>query len=467
MLPENAAHAATAEGSAWLRPWRVLLVGLVAVVVASALLAFNERYQFTDGTLTALEADGVPKPLVERLGVLKDKTFESRQLTDAVAGVLSPEERVWYEPLIVERAKVANPVVTPLAMLLMVAGLIVGGWAVKRRLTSGDDEVDERVAKAGLLGVYALYGVIGILGIALPWFSGRIFFGFFIFFTLIGALLVLLPRLWRRLVGTLLIVLHFGGILVAVNCIQATNGQIPWLPMMLNAHIYRPYLSGLYLSNAYHFYAPDPGASTLVWVRIEYADHTARWIKLPSRPDTATPLNYQRQMGISEITTSSSEPISWDELKAKYELRVRAGRNFPGGIPTLEGLAPQAQYSAPGELSQVIMSSIVRHVCRYYPHPTDPAIPPRTVKLYRLTYTIPAPQAVAGGHDLMADDLKLPYYMGEYDTEGRRLRYDPVTLKPMPPDQAEDGEDSPFLFWAIPMNCLHRHAGDPEVESNP
>ena len=115
---------------------------------------------------------------------------------------------------------------------------------------------------------------------------------------------------------------------------------------------------------------------------------------------------------------------------------------------------------APGELSQQIMSSMVRHVCRYYPHPTNPAIPSKAVKVYRLSYTIISPEALVQGANPLADNLKVPYYMGDFDTEGRRKRYDIVTGKELPPERASEGEDDPFLNWAIPMDRLALHAGD-------
>ena len=156
----------------------------------------------------------------------------------------------------VDHAEVNNGFITPLRMLLLIVGLIAGGWAVNKRLTTAGDGTDERVESAGLVAVYCLFGLIGFMGMPEAWFSGRIFFAFFILYTILGSLLILLPRLWRALAVTVLAVLHFGGILVAVTSMQATNGQTPWLPAMLNAKFYRPYLSGMYLTNAYHFYAP-------------------------------------------------------------------------------------------------------------------------------------------------------------------------------------------------------------------
>ena len=223
MLPENAAHAAAEEGSVWLRPWRILLIGLAAVVVGSLLMAYD------------------------------------------------------------------GPVVTPLRLIFMVAGLIAGGWAVKRRLKTAGEELNERVETAGLVAVYSLAGLVGYSRHGRFVVQRPHLLRLLHRCTIIGSGLVLLPRVLRRLAATLLILLHFGGIVVAANSQPATNGQMSWVVTLLNINFYRPYLSGMYLTNSYHFYAPDPGNSTLVWLRIEYANGEHRWLKLPDRHTTATP----------------------------------------------------------------------------------------------------------------------------------------------------------------------------------
>src|SRR5438046_2459140 len=94
MVQEHAAPAAAAEGSAWSRPWRVLLVGTGAVLAGSLLLAFE------------------------------------------------------------------GPVVTPVRLLLIVAGLLAGGRAVQRHLAGAGEDLDERVESAGFVAVYSLAGLV-------------------------------------------------------------------------------------------------------------------------------------------------------------------------------------------------------------------------------------------------------------------------------------------------------------------
>ena len=400
MLPEKAARNAGA-GSVWLRPWRVLLLALGVVVVGSLLVEYD------------------------------------------------------------------GPVVTPVRLLLMVAGLIAGGWAVWQHLSTAGDDLDERVESAGLIAVYSLCGLFGFIGMADDWFSGRIFFGFFLVATIIGSLLTLLPRLWRRLAATLLILLHFGAIVTAATSTPATNGRVPWLPQQLYTEFYRPYITGLYFTNPYHFYAPDPGVSTLVWVRVEYEDHQYRWLRFPNRPGSPTPLHYQREMGVCESTSQRSwdvDPVRFGRLLEQRRHIANFGKPGLSRIPMREDMLPYNQYSRPNDYSEAILSSMARHVARFYPHPTKPEVKVKALKIYRLTYELVQPGALLQGQDPLDDNLKLPFYMGEFDTEGRRKRYDLTTWVELPPDKASDGEDDPLLYWAIPMEYLHLQAGDIEAD---
>src|SRR5439155_8404282 len=88
-------------------------------------------------------------------------------------------------------------------------------------------------------------------------------------------------------------------------------------------------------------------------------------------------------------------------------------------------------------------SSMARHAWRFYPHPTNPDIRVKSVKIYRLSYTIIMPPALLEGQDPLSDDLKLPFFMGDFDSEGRLIN-----------------PDDPFLNWVVPMKDLHAHAGD-------
>src|SRR5262249_6982030 len=66
-MSQDHAPRAAAPGSAWLRPWRVLLIALGVVTVAALLVVFENQYQITDATLAAM-----PKPPEPPAPVKKD-----------------------------------------------------------------------------------------------------------------------------------------------------------------------------------------------------------------------------------------------------------------------------------------------------------------------------------------------------------------------------------------------------------
>jgi hypothetical protein len=392
MAQEHAAPAATEQGPVWLRPWRVLLTGSGAVLLGTILISFD------------------------------------------------------------------GPVVTPVRLILMLAGLIAGGLAVQRHLAGAGEELDDRVESAGFIAVYSLAGIVGFLGMQDDWFSGRIFFAFFICATIGGSLLMLMPRVWRRLAATVLVLLHFGGIVTASASSGMGGGEPAWLPSELMTYVYRPYLYPMYLVNAYHFYAPDPGASTLAWYRVEYEDGSYRWIKFPDRAATETPLHYQRHMGMAESLNSRSPTPPPEVFEKLWKRRSRVGkqppRQYAGLIPIREDISYWAQFTPPAEYTQKMLESYARFVCLNYPNPDDPSKRAVRVKVYRVYYKIPSPGELLGGADPYDDNLKRPFFMGEFDADGKLLT--PFGL---------DERGDPFLYWEIPMDALKIHAGDvkPEV----
>src|SRR5262249_16204058 len=94
----------------------------------------------------------------------------------------------------------------------------------------------------------------------------RLFFALLSLAAIVASPLIIVPVNVRRGVVSFLILLHFGGLVVASLSVPP---NIPNLVTHLNKRIYRPYLETVYLTNAYHFYAPEPGPATYLWFRIK------------------------------------------------------------------------------------------------------------------------------------------------------------------------------------------------------
>jgi hypothetical protein len=162
----------------------------------------------------------------------------------------------------------------PVALVTMGVGLIVMAVAIQRRLRQAGQSWPERIESAALVALGAVGAMLSRIGFQ-PWDSARMFFNVLVAVALVGAGLVLMPRLPRRVIVSILVLFHFAGILCAVTSVQPRDQPAPWLSHTLWTRVYRPYLTFMYLTNAYHFYSPDPGPPSLLWFRIESKDNFA------------------------------------------------------------------------------------------------------------------------------------------------------------------------------------------------
>src|SRR5207302_11256649 len=85
------------------------------------------------------------------------------------------------------------------------------------------------------------------------------------------------PRLVRGAVSVW-IVIHRTAIVVAPASVSPSSeiARASWL-------VFRPYLEALYLNHGYHFFAPEPGESTLLAFVAERPDGTVVQGRIPSR----------------------------------------------------------------------------------------------------------------------------------------------------------------------------------------
>ncbi|HZV04300.1 MAG TPA: hypothetical protein VE999_04345 [Gemmataceae bacterium] len=368
--------------------------------------------------------------------------------------------------------------VVPLRVIFLGVGTLLAGIAVARRLQTASWEWEDRLESAGLLGVAAFVAMFGYMAMDESWDSGTLFYFVLIVVSLVGAFLVLLPRRGRRIAAVVLVLLHFGGILTAVTSVPPRNNPAPWLSMQLWTNFYRNYLFFAYLTNAYHFYSPDPGPATLLWFHVEYADGRARWVKIPNRHDSPVGLHHQRMLAAAESTMNPGFPLmNEQQVKAfeekfhtKYELlpgikhdlgeeinkRRRIAPNLVNFVdpndgrpaplyPIFDATGQFPQYAEPSDPSRRLISSFARHIAHTEPDPEDPRNPVKAVRVYRVTHNLITPRELYEGKNPLDPWTFLPVYMGKYDPEGHLLdggKYDRDGNQLEAPD--------PFLFWGIP-----------------
>jgi hypothetical protein len=299
---------------------------------------------------------------------------------------------------------------------------------------------------------------------------------------LVAAPLMIVSRAIRRIVISMLVLLHFGGILTAVLSAPPT----PWLVGQIWARFYRPYLEFMYLNNAYHFYAPEPGPAASLWFRIESEDRQhkihSHWLKIPDMDDNtgqpryALALEYQRMMALTENTTGQdpAPPLIVTEGNGAQHYHPYFFERFTHapGEPAALGAArpergllipfhPQLPVLSQCRLPDLAAKRFVESFARFIMHKAAAADPERTplrVKVYRVVHTIPEAEKIASGMDPCYPLLYLPYYMGEFDADGKMTKA---------------GMEDPFLYWVIPILkkeekpdseislYVFQHAGEP------
>jgi hypothetical protein len=335
----------------------------------------------------------------------------------------------------------------PGRFVLFIAGLVTVGAAVSMRLRTAGQAFDERVNTAALLAVAGFAALVAYLGTDPAWDSFQMLLVALIAVSLLGVVLVLLPTPARMLVVSVLIVVHFGGMITAATSVDPPNGAAPWVARVLHQWFYRPYLEFMYLNNAYHFYSPDPGPPSLVWFHIKYEDGKVQWIKIPHRDDDPVPVHHVRLLSITESTSVLWPQSPWpvpveNEIKSN---RLTWGREFsiPMAPDWIMASAMQQQEAQP--YSQKMLESYVRHIADVYPWLGKPSNGVKSIKVYRFRPNIINTEAMADRREPEDRTLFIGFYQGEYDKEGKLLYPDVVDK-----DGKLDRKDA-LRFWYMPI----------------
>ncbi len=272
---------------------------------------------------------------------------------------------------------------------------------------------------------------IGNLALDKSWDSARMVVAVLAAMGLAAAFILLLPSAFRRLVVSLFILFHFSAITMAV--LTPVPSSTPWIAEQLGTRFYRPYQEFFYLVNAYHYYAPEPGAPNLVWFCVEFEDHSKRWIKVPNRDqDAKDPLSveFYRMLSIGESASTLGQMFP---VLPPDTLRKREVAGNLKGIPFHPALVPYAQYRPTAPIVARLVTSYVRFVARTAQRDNpDQAV--TGIKVYRVVHNMLSPGDCAEERDPMDKTLFQPYFLGEYHPDGR----------------IKDAEDA-FLHWYIPI----------------
>jgi hypothetical protein len=366
-------------------------------------------------------------------------------------------------------------------VLVFVAALSFGvsltvGW---RQL--GDDFVD-RLSRAGLPFLAGVQALVCAWVMAPLWDSIGLLLGVAGLVGLVGAGLVLLPRKVRLLTISLLALVHFGGIATAIVAVPPPNGPPAWWPQWLWIGVYRPWLQLTHLTNAYHFYSPEPGPVALVYFRVTYTDGTTRWVRIPDHQKTRSGLE-TRRLGALATSLGQSVPVPPLRLDQLATARRDAGNRHNPPIGMADLPLP-LQYREPAPQTRMQIESYVRFVARHNPHPTDPTQGVEGIKVYCVEFHNPSAEHLRQRLDPLDPTLYWWYYVGDYTPDGVMK---PSCLRITWNDEGAETErvQDPFLYWMLPVvsvpvvrqggatrdfrifHSARAHAGDKDTETNP
>jgi hypothetical protein len=368
-------------------------------------------------------------------------------------------------------AALRPPGLAPFALreILFLIGSALMTVGASRKLQSPGWELPDRVQKAAIVSlVGAVATILAVFGrtpdatFGLPahWGSTRLFLGAVAIFAFGSTVLILLPTTLRKIVLVVWVFFHFGGMFTSFSSIDPPNSVGPYLSKHLWTYVYRPYLQVLYLTNAYHFYSPDPGPPALLWFAVHYDDGTYQWIRIPNREVPTIGMHYQRLLAMPEhcFTQNARFPLTraevaglrrdlypedqiWENIlerrergsKTRYPLPRRNSRGEKSGlIPYLGDVDFPVQYRAPNDTSKKLIASIARRVIRTAPRRNGAK--PTTVRMYRVIQQMLTPLEISQGQSPIEPTRYLPYFLGEFDEEGNLV----------------DPRD-PFLYWLVPI----------------
>jgi hypothetical protein len=319
---------------------------------------------------------------------------------------------------------------TTIAMTLGGVGVIVAATAVVRRPT--DSKILALAAGAALAAALAAKS---------DWASVRMMLTVLAAVGGVAAVLFLLPQTTRRIVVSALVIFHFCGILSAITSPPAT----PWLTSQSWVRLFRPHLEFCYTNNAYQFYSPEPGPANVLWFCVEGDDGEYRWIKTPSVDEVYDPLGveYYRRLSITERANSNEQLLAGPPPEA-----LMRRREVMGLYPMHPDALPAMQFRMPDENSRQFLSNYVRHVSKRH-EAQWPHVGIKGMKVYLTQHRLLSQKQYADGENPYDISSYLPFFVGEFDTQGnltnpfdpmlywivpilRTPKYDPVTSKVIP-----------------------------------
>lgn len=378
----------------------------------------------------------------------------------------------------------ASPMVNSIRVFLCFAGVLAAGVAIT--LQAKDHKVWLAAGAVSLLA---------FIGVPAEWDSFRIVVGVVGTLAIVLGLGRLMPVQYRMAALSAGVLFHFGAILAATTWPDTHGSPAPYVTNQMAMRAYLPYYRFMYLGNAYHFYSPNPGPASHLFVLVEgetdepadpdpktgniplAADGTpakkrrSEWIDIPKRKShfiDPLGMTYYRRLSLTELVSYSTpggvNSMQWERNLAIQNRRNNelglAGTPIPGAVRPFD--MDMAQYRVPRlDIRRGLHPSYARHIAIEFSGPRKLAdgkvieFSVKRIKLFQVEHGVISPQDFLGfkpteteknapngtlrlnpieTSDPNVPTLYMPFYLGEFDREG-------TLTKP----------DDPLLYWMVPV----------------
>ncbi|MCA9179720.1 MAG: hypothetical protein KDB14_34930 [Planctomycetales bacterium] len=101
---------------------------------------------------------------------------------------------------------------------------------------------------------------------------------------------------WAKRIGSILICLHLLAVILAPASMPPASTSVQSMFGVL-----RPYIQFAYLNHGYHFFAPDPGPSSLLDFTVIDDQGNRTWHRMPDRAESWPRLLYHRRFMLTEF----------------------------------------------------------------------------------------------------------------------------------------------------------------------
>lgn len=200
------------------------------------------------------------------------------------------------------------------------------------------------------------------------------------------------PR-WLKLALSVALLGHFLAIFFSVTGVSETSFSGPRI-CQAGLKACRPYLGRLLLDCPYRFYAPNPGVSPCLWLRVHFANGKSFCVEWPYFREPAPESRFVREMGLVE------------SLKLALV-------STNGSAPEVSLISPSSEAlgSCAARLANVIVPAAFPHVDSKLLY----------LDFYRIHRVQPPPHVLRPDMDLFSAQYHAGYVLGRYDAQGNRM----------------------------------------------